>query len=170
MYIRGNAQMCAMDQGRIQAPGRRIACTSRPPQPARRVVATCSGATASFRKRHTRTPTPGRVDRYHLWFDLHDTTKAHSFADAVEAYLEHLSGKGSITTWLLERRKLGFGPEELGEFHIVIETRDMGQLEQAFQLVSPRKGEVEKLHAAVWRHVTGLRTALYRDFPDQGGE
>lgn len=106
------------------------------------------------------------VDRYHLWFDLREGTHDLQFADAVEAYLEHLSERNKIVTWLLERRKLGFGPPELGEWHIVIETQDMGQLEKAFQAVVPRSGDVEELHAAVWRHVVGLRTALYRDFPD----
>ena len=48
--------------------------------------------------------------------------------------------------------------------------RDMAQLERAFQRVAARSGETEALHRAVYSAVTGLRFALYRDFPNAVGE
>ncbi len=106
------------------------------------------------------------VDRYHLWFDLRPGARDMELADAVRAYLDHLAGEGLIEGWVLERRKLGLGPAELGEWHCAMEVRDLAQLDTAFAAVAPRSGEVESLHAAVWSKVVGLRTALYRDFPD----
>ena len=106
------------------------------------------------------------MDRYHLWFDLRPGARDLDLADAVRAYLDHLRGEGLLASWSLCRRKLGFGPAELGEFHVEIRAEGLAQLEACFQEVARRDGETEGLHAAVWSRVAGLRTALYRDFPD----
>jgi hypothetical protein len=108
----------------------------------------------------------GRVDRYHIWFDLKPGAKDLDLVDAVRAMLGHLQGQGHLEGFVLERRKLGFGPSAIGEWHIAIETRDLAQLDQAFSYVTPRAGEMERLHAAVWSKVTNFQSALYRDFPD----
>jgi len=106
------------------------------------------------------------MDHYHLWFDLRHTGKDLEFCDAVDRYLGRLKEEGLIEGHRLARRKLGFGPAELGEFHIEILTTDMSQLERAFQRVGTRAPDIERLHAAVFSAVTGFRSALYRDFPD----
>ncbi len=49
---------------------------------------------------------------------------------------------------------------------MVLETRDMAQLEEAFQSVARRSGEIEDLHRAVYSKICNGRFALYRDFPD----
>lgn len=107
------------------------------------------------------------MDVYHIWCDLKDGREDRAFASAVAAYLDHHKVGGRIVSWRLLRRKLGFGPEGQGEFHIMIETKDMGQLEQAFRAAAARSGEVEKLHAAVYSQVTNARFGLARDFPDR---
>ncbi len=66
------------------------------------------------------------------------------------------------------RRKLGLAHDEATEFHIMIGTRDLAQLDDAFNLVSRREGEIECLHKAVYSAVTNLKFGLYRDFPDMG--
>jgi hypothetical protein len=88
------------------------------------------------------------------------------FCDNVDAYLGSLARDGLIEGHRVSRRKLGLGPPELGEFHIVVDVTDMGQLERAFQSVSARGGAVEGLHAAVNQLARDLTFALYRDFPD----
>lgn len=106
------------------------------------------------------------MDRYHLWFDLRPGVRDLDLAAAVRDYLDALRVQGLLEGYLLERRKLGFGPAELGEWHVQIETRDLAQLDACFGHVAARAGETERLHAAVWSKVAGLKTALYRDFPD----
>jgi hypothetical protein len=106
------------------------------------------------------------MDRYHIWFDLRPGVKDLDMADSIAAMLKHMRGRGAIEGWELERRKLGFGPKELGEWHCAILVKDMAQLEQAFDDLTPRTGEMERLHAAVWSKVANFRSALYRDFPD----
>ena len=89
-----------------------------------------------------------------------------AFCDAVGAYLGPLEQRGEIAGWRLTRRKLAFGPAELGEFFLVIEVEGLAQLDRAFATVSTRAGPIEGLHAAVTQKVSNLRAALYRDFPD----
>lgn len=105
---------------------------------------------------------------YHMWFNLKEShpPKDVEFARAVDAYLGHLKGLGKIEGWNLTRRKFGFGPDGLGEFHCVVWTKDLAQLDEAFSQVAPRAGETERLHRPVYESVTDFKSALYRDFPD----
>lgn len=114
------------------------------------------------------------MDVYHIWFDLRPGVGDLEFCEALDAYLGALRDEGRLQGWRTERRKLGFGIEGLGEFHVAIELRDLVQLESAFGAVARRAGPVEGLHAAVNQRVQNFRAALYRDFPDgareRGGE
>ena len=81
------------------------------------------------------------MNYYEIWCNLKDSHTDLEFAAALRAYLAHLQSDGRIRGFRLARRKLGFGPPELGEFQITIETDDLVQLESAFDLVSTRSGE-----------------------------
>lgn len=104
---------------------------------------------------------------YAIWVDLVDGKEDLPFADAVHRYLEHFTTSGFVESYSLERRKFGFGPDDLGEFHIRILTKDLDSLDQAFFQAATRSGEVENLHAEVFRRVKNFRSGLYRSFPDE---
>jgi len=106
------------------------------------------------------------VDIYHVWCDLKPGTSDIQFAQQVSAYMEHLKTGGLIEGWRLTRRKLGFGPAAVGEFHIMIEVKDLAQLDHAFARVAGRSEPVEGFHFAVNSLVQNARFGLYRDFPD----
>lgn len=110
------------------------------------------------------------MNQYHMWFNLKDghrhPPRDLEFAGAVGAYMEALRARGVIESWSLSRRKFGFGPPGLGEFHCVVSTRDLAQLDAAFSSVATRDGEIERLHAPVYSAVCDFVSALYRDFPD----
>jgi hypothetical protein len=106
------------------------------------------------------------MDHYHTWFDLKPGTKDAEFARAIARYMNHLKDNGLIEGWRLTRRKLGLGPADLGEFHIVMETKDLAQLDAAFNHVSSRREPVESVHFGVNSQAANLKIALYRDFPD----
>jgi hypothetical protein len=106
------------------------------------------------------------MDYYEIWCNLIDSSQDLAFCANVAQYLGHLGEHGWIEGYRISRRKLGFGPPALGEFHITIEVRDLAQLEQAFQRVAARAGEIESLHRAVYSAVKDLQFALYREFPD----
>ncbi len=106
------------------------------------------------------------MDIYHGWFDLKPGIRDTALADAFQNYMQHLAESGAIEKWRLTRRKLGLGPRELGEFHFMIETRDLAQLEKAFGLAASRREPTETVHHALNSLVTNMTFALYRDFPD----
>lgn len=106
------------------------------------------------------------MDLYHIWCDLKPGVSDMEFAASISKFLGFLKEQGKISAWRVTRRKLGFGPPEIGEFHIIIETEDLAQLDAAFQLAAARTGEVEERHFAVNSLVQNFRAALYRDFPD----
>jgi len=106
------------------------------------------------------------MNYYHMWVNLRDSRQDVEFAKAVDAYLGHLQGKGLIEGWTLSRRKFGFGPAGLGEFHVCVRATDLAQLDKAFDRVATRTGEVERLHVPVYSMVTDFVSALERDFPD----
>jgi hypothetical protein len=106
------------------------------------------------------------MNYYDIWVDLRDSRQDLAFARAVDAYLSHLRGQGKLESFTLARRKFGFGPDGLGEFHIRIAFRDLAQLDACFSVVATREGEVERLHHPVYSMVTNFRSALFRDFPD----
>ena len=107
------------------------------------------------------------MDCYEIWFDLKESHRDLEFAQALARYMGYLKERELIVGHRLTRRKLGFGPQGLGEFHVAIETRDLAQLEQAFLRAASRDQEVEPLHAAVYGAVKNTQFALYRDFPDE---
>src|SRR5947209_8186262 len=106
------------------------------------------------------------MDIYHTWCNLKPGIGDIEFADKVGAYLGRLRDDGLIAGWRLTRRKLGLGPSHLGDFHLMIEIRDLAQLDAAFAKVASRRDPVEGLHFAVNSLVTDATFALYRDFPD----
>ena len=106
------------------------------------------------------------MDLYNIWCDLKPGVRDSAFVAAVQAYLGRLQAEKKIESFRLTRRKLGLGPSTIGEFHIVIETRDLAQLDAAFAAAASRREPGESLHFGVNSLVQNTTFALYRDFPD----
>jgi hypothetical protein len=105
------------------------------------------------------------MNTYEIWVDLAPGVNDIDFCDAVTAYLSFLLDEGKLLSFRIRRRKLGWGPSELGEFNISLEVSGLAMLDDAFDVVATRQGQVESLHAAVFSRVRNFRSALYRDFP-----
>lgn len=106
------------------------------------------------------------MDIYHVWCDLKEDISDIVFADVLTNFLGHLQAQDKIHSFRITRRKLGLGPSDLGDFHIMIETENLAQLDAAFQHIATRAGDVETQHFSVNALVRNARFALYRDFPD----
>ena len=104
---------------------------------------------------------------YQIWCNLKDSSKDLEFCRSLDAYLGYLQQRRLIESFKLTRRTFGFGPADLGEFCVSIVVKDLAQLEQAQIRAASRDHEVEPLHRAVFSVVTGHRSALFRDFPDE---
>ena len=101
---------------------------------------------------------------YELSVDLRPGVGDLAFVAALDAYLGRLRDDGLVEGWRLLRSKLGLGARS--EFKVLIETRDLAQLDAAFTTVSTRDEPVEALHHGVNSLVTNFHAALWRDFPD----
>jgi hypothetical protein len=121
-----------------------------------------SATTAATRDRRVRTI--GAVDVYELSVDLCAGVRDVELVAALDTYLGMLQRDGHIESWRLLRRKLGLGVGP--EFKVLIETRDLAQLDAAFHVVSSRDDPVESAHHGVNSLVTNFQASLYRDFPD----
>jgi len=106
------------------------------------------------------------MDIYHGWFDLKPDVSDITLAEAIARYMGHLQDQSLIAGWRLTRRKLGLGIAGLGEFHVMIEVKNLAQLEDAFARVASRREPVEGFHFGVNSLVRNAQFALYRDFPD----
>ncbi|MGH9234765.1 MAG: DUF6614 family protein [Acidimicrobiales bacterium] len=104
------------------------------------------------------------MDVYELSVDLRPGVRDLDFVAALDAYLGGLAERGAIESWRLLRRKLGLGSGT--EFKVLVETRDLAQLDAAFRVVSARDEPVEGAHHGVNSLVTNFQASLYRDFPD----
>jgi hypothetical protein len=106
------------------------------------------------------------VDVYHAWCDLKPGVSDIAFCEGVAKYMGYLKSEGLIENWRLMRRKLGLGLPTLGEFHLMIEVKNLHQLDQAFERAAARREPIEGIHFGVNSLVQNAAFALYRDFPD----
>lgn len=104
------------------------------------------------------------MDVYEIGVNLRSGTRDTDFSEALGSYLGALQDAGRIERWRLLRRKLGFGTGP--EFKVLIETRDMAQLDEAFRAVATRTAPIEDFHFDANSLVIDFEAALYRDFPD----
>jgi hypothetical protein len=107
------------------------------------------------------------VDIYHIWCDLKPDQKDLEFVYHLEDYLDYLKTEQNLQSYRITRRKLGLGPAELLEFHIMLDFLNLSDLDAAFHHVATRTGAVESFHHAVNGRVNNVKFALYRDFPDE---
>jgi hypothetical protein len=107
------------------------------------------------------------MNYYEIWVDLAPGAKDLELVQAVRNYLDHLKGHGKLESYSIHRRKFGFSPPHLGEFHISIAFQNLAQLDEAFFSAATRGPDIEPLHHEVYSRVANFKSALYRDFPDE---
>lgn len=107
------------------------------------------------------------MDIYHVWCDLKPGISDREFAEKLSSFLGHLKSSGKLENWRLTRCKLGLSPDGMPEFHIMIETKNLAQLDEAFRTLAPKEGTAHEVHSAANAMVHNLKFALYRDWPDQ---
>ena len=79
------------------------------------------------------------MDYYQGWFDLKPGVRDTDFARGLARYMTYLKDNGLIEGWKLMRRKLGLAPPEFADFHLVMETRNLAQLDPGTRQNTKRK-------------------------------
>ena len=102
------------------------------------------------------------MDIYHVWCNIDGDVTDKEWAHNLREFLKSLQGFRSI--------------QDLPEWHVMVETKNMAQLETAFQRVAKAEhhtldeldSELKTKHNAFNQHVADdIQHALYRDWPDE---
>ena len=116
------------------------------------------------------------MDIYHVWADKEGDISDIDWTSNMRAFLDQLVEEHKIESFRITRCKLGFRSiQDLPEWHIMIETKNMSQLENAFHRVAKPDsypldeidGKVDEKHKSFNQFVgDNIQHALYRDWPD----
>lgn len=108
------------------------------------------------------------MDIYHIWCDKTEDIDDLKWANNMRGFLQHLVDEGKMKSFRITRCKMGFRSiADLPEWHIMMEFKNMAQMDSAFERVVPRQGELESKHKSFNQFVSSnIQHALYRDWPD----
>jgi len=108
------------------------------------------------------------MDVYHIFADHNEDVDAHEFANKMRVFLDNMVSMGRMESYRLTRMKLGFRSMDLPEFHIMMDFRNMQQLDDAMTAVLRNEQNIEDSHVAFNQlvDVETIQHFLYRDFPD----
>ena len=108
------------------------------------------------------------MDIYNVWADKAGDIEDQKWIDNMSAFMQQLIDEGKMERFRIMRMKLGFRSMDIPEWHIMMEFKNMEQLDKAHNRVAPLKGELEEKHMSFNRFVNTetIQHALYRDYPD----
>ena len=108
------------------------------------------------------------MDIYTIWADKEGDISDSQWVDNMKSFLDHLVSEGKMETYRVTRCKMGFRSiQDMPEWMILMEFKDMTQLDDAFKRVAPLEGELEAKHQSFNQFVSGnIQHALFRDWPD----
>jgi hypothetical protein len=109
------------------------------------------------------------MDIYHIWANKAGEISDLEWVTNMKSFLQHLVDENKMVSYRITRCKMGFRSiADMPEWHIMMEFKNMAQLDLAFERVAPLEGELEKKHQSFNQFVAGdIQHALYRDYPDQ---
>ena len=106
------------------------------------------------------------MDIYHVWCDKKGDIKDLDWVNNMKSFLDHLVSEDKMVSYRITRCKMGFRSMDIPEWHIMMDFKDMTQLENAFKRVAPLEGELETKHVSFTKFAENLQHAYYRDWPD----
>lgn len=107
------------------------------------------------------------MDIYHIWADKKGDISDSEWVANMKSFLDHLVAEKRMESYRITRCKMGFRSMDIPEWHIMMEFKNMAQMDEAFNRVAPLKGDLETKHKSFNQFVEGnIQHALYRDWPD----
>ena len=108
------------------------------------------------------------MDIYHIWADKEGDISDINWVNNMKKFLDHLVKEGKMVSYRVTRCKMGFRSiQDLPEWHIMMEFKDMHQMDLAFNRVAKREGLLEEKHQSFNKFVAdNIQHALFRDWPD----
>lgn len=107
------------------------------------------------------------MDIYHIWCDKSEGISDVEWVANMRKFLDHLVSEGKMENFRITRCKMGFRSLDIPEWHIMMEFKNMSQMDEAFNRVAPLEGDLENKHKSFNQFVgDNIQHALYRDWPD----
>ena len=108
------------------------------------------------------------MDIYTIWADKEGDISDLDWVNGMKSFFDHLISEDKMVSYRITRCKMGFRSiADMPEWMILMEFRDMGQMDSAFKRVAPLEGELEVKHKSFNQFVSGnIQHALFRDWPD----
>ena len=109
------------------------------------------------------------ADLYTIWANKEGDISDLDFVENMKGFLQHLVDEDKMMSFRITRCKMGFrSVADMPEWFIIMEFKDMAQIDEAFRRVAPLEGELEDKHRSFNQFVSGdIQHALWRDYPDQ---
>tara|TARA_E500000318_G_scaffold91279_1_gene89456 strand:- start:128 stop:490 length:363 start_codon:yes stop_codon:yes gene_type:complete len=109
------------------------------------------------------------MDIYSIFANHVEETDAKTFVKKMSVFLDGLVDMGRMESYRIMRMKLGFRSMDLPEFHIMMEFKNMQQLDDAMSSVITNEKMIDVSHVR-FNQLVDMETIqhfLFRDFPDQ---
>ena len=108
------------------------------------------------------------MDIYTIWADKEGDISDLEWVNNMKSFFDHLVNEGKMETYRITRCKMGFRSiADMPEWMILMEFKDMAQMDNAFKRVAPLEGELEVKHKSFNQFVgDNIQHALFRDWPD----
>jgi hypothetical protein len=109
------------------------------------------------------------ADLYTIWANKEGDISDLEWVNGMKSFFDHLIDEGKMESYRITRCKMGFrSVADLPEWMILMEFKNMAQMDDAFRRVAPLEGELEVKHKSFNQFVAGdIQHALFRDWPDQ---
>ena len=109
------------------------------------------------------------MDIYTIWANKEGDISDLEWVTNMKRFFDHLVSEDRMVSYRITRCKMGFRSiADMPEWMILMEFRDMAQMDSAFRRVAPLEGELEDKHRSFYQFVAGdIQHALFRDWPDQ---
>jgi hypothetical protein len=109
------------------------------------------------------------ADLYTIWANKEGDISDLDWVNGMKSFFNHLISEGKMESYRITRCKMGFRSiADMPEWLIIMEFKNMAQMDEAFKRVAPLEGELEQKHRSFNQFVAGdIQHALWRDWPDQ---
>ena len=109
------------------------------------------------------------ADIYHIWADHKEGVDSYDFAKKMRKFLDGLVAMKRMKGYRLTRSKLGFRSMDMPEFHIMMEFKNMQQLDDAMTSIIRNEKSIDDKHVNFNKlvDVETIQHFLYRDYPDE---
>ena len=84
------------------------------------------------------------MDIYTIWADKEGDISDLDWVNGMKSFFDHLKSEGKLEDYRITRCKMGFRSiANMPEWMILMEFKDMGQMDLAFKRVAPLAGELQ---------------------------